>query len=305
MSIKVLIIGTGAVGSVYGAKLSQAGAKVSVLCRSDYETVNKNGIQVQSILGDHYFRPEHTLKAGQTYPQKADLVLVTTKVLPEINIPHLIAPYIHPQTTILLLQNGIFIEPPIQAAFPNNEILSGLSFICATRTAYGQVQHIDYGRLAIGKYPNGSSTIATALAELFDAVQIPTKRSDTIQKERWKKLVWNAPFNPLSVISGGMDTQSLLKEPQYRKQIHTIMTEVCACAAADNHPLHESIIEKNIQDTEKMTPYKTSMLIDFESGRPLETEAIIGNVVRFAESQNVQVPEIKAMYKKLLTLSDR
>jgi 2-dehydropantoate 2-reductase len=106
--------------------------------------------------------------------------------------------------------------------------------------------------------------------------------------------VWNAPFNPLSVLSGGLCTNDILstREPFVR----AIMDEVCEIATAVGHSLPEDIVEKNIASTRKMPPYKTSMLLDFEAGRPMETEAILGNAVRAGQRVGVPIPHLESVY---------
>ena len=118
--LRVIIIGAGAVGCLYGAKLSQVGAEVSVVARSDYDVVKDHGYQIQCIWGDFIFKPTHVLKDIHDYPETADIILVATKVLPDINIPKIIHPVVSENTTILLIQNGMFIEAPIKKACPNN-----------------------------------------------------------------------------------------------------------------------------------------------------------------------------------------
>lgn len=303
--VKILLYGSGAVGSLYGGKLSQAGAAVSAVCRSDYNEVANGGIFIRSVYGDYHFVPEAVVRSGREYKFKPDFIIVATKSIPDINTAEMIRDSVYPETSIVLLQNGIDIEPPVAEIFKDNEIISGLAFVCATRTGYGKVDHSDYGRLVLGTYPSGISEKVKLLVELFRKAGVPAEADSDIIAARWKKLLWNAPFNPLSVLCGGADTSRMMNDRNVKKLAESIMGEVREVAAAHGHPLAEELIKKNINDTIKMKPYKTSMLLDFESGRPMEVEVILGNAVRIAESRNIPVPHLRTIYALLGMLNSR
>lgn len=293
---KVLVIGAGAIGGFYGAKLSQAGAEVSLVCRSDYDAVKKNGIAIKSVFGDFHFTPKSVLRDVRDYKEEADFILVTTKVLPEISVPDLIRPALTPSSSIVLLQNGIHIEKPIAEKFPNHHFISVIAFVCVWRNAPGIIEHQDYGRLIVGDYPSGISQKTSELIELWKKSGVPCDATPDIQSERWKKLVWNAAFNPTSVLAGGADTKKILDNKAAQNLVRNVMKEVCILAKADGFELSQDVIEKNIEATQKMKPYKTSMLLDFEAKRKMETEAILGNAVHFAEEKDIAVPYLSSLY---------
>jgi len=300
----VLVVGTGAIGAFYGGKLAQAGAAVSVMCRSDYDVVRAHGITVESTLGDFHLKPVAVVRHAREVPEPPQIILVATKVIPEmVDVSALIAEAVGPETAILLIQNGIAIEDPVVGAFPSNEIISGLAFICVTRTAFGRVVHQDFGRLTVGCYPEGTSSRTQALARLFSSVGVPCEESANIVTDRWRKLVWNAAFNPISVLGGGLNTREILESAGALKLVRRIMAEVCLLAEADGHPLPSGTVEANIEGTRAMKPYKTSMLLDFEARRPMEVEAILGNAMRAARRLGVPVEHLEVLYV-LLRLAD-
>jgi 2-dehydropantoate 2-reductase len=302
---KILVVGTGAIGGFYSAKLAQAGVQVSVVCRSDYEVVKAHGIQVTSVWGDFHFAPARVLRSVEEYQDVADFILVALKVLPEVDSVAMIGAAVQPHVAIFLLQNGIDIERPVVQAFPNNEVISGLAFICASRTGPGQVDHQDFGRVAIGRYPSGHSAKAQLLGDLFTAAGVPCQVTNEVVTARWQKLVWNAPFNPISVLGGGVDTESMLTCAPSAQLVRQVMTEVCLLAKAAGHELAADIIDRNMADTLRMKPYKTSMLIDFEAGRPMEVEAILGNAVRIARRLRISVPCLESLYGLLTLIQQR
>ena len=292
--MNVLVIGTGAVGSFYGAQLARQGAEVSVVARSDHDYVHQHGIQIRSPLGDYHFVPKQVVHDAAELREKPDYVLLCVKVVEHADRVGLLRGALGPHTAIVLVCNGIDIEAEIAAAFPDNELISGLAFICVTRTAPGHIWHQAYGRMALGDYPSGLSEKARKLAAAFEQAGINCVATEDIVTARWQKCVWNAPFNPLSVLSGGLSTNDILttQEPFVR----AIMGEVCDIAAAVGRPLPKDIVEKNIVSTRKMPPYKTSMLLDFEAGRPMETEAILGNAVRAGQRAGVPIPHLESVY---------
>jgi 2-dehydropantoate 2-reductase len=123
--------------------------------------------------------------------------------------------------------------------------------------------------------------------------------TENVVSARWRKLVWNAPFNPISVLGGGLDTKQMVESPESLKLACRVMEEVCRISEAAGHPLPDNVVQQNIDGTRKMTPYKTSMLVDFESGRPLEIEAILGNGLKVAKRHDVSAPHMESLYALL------
>ncbi|AAU91321.1 ketopantoate reductase family protein [Methylococcus capsulatus] len=301
--MNILVIGTGAIGSFYGALLAKTGHCVSVVSRSDYETVKAKGIRIRSAtLGDYTFRPAAVVRSAAELETKPDCTLLCIKVVEGADRVGLLRDAVAPDTGIVLISNGIDIEPEVAAAFPDNEVISGLAFIGVTRTAPGEIWHQAYGRLMLGNYPGGVSERVKTLAAAFEEAGIDGIATENITTARWQKCVWNAAFNPLSVLSGGLDTLDILSTQE--GFVRAIMQEIRAVAAANGHPLPEDIVEKNVASTYKMPPYKTSMLVDFEAGQPMETEVILGNAVRAGRRTRVAIPHLESVYAlmKLLEL---
>jgi 2-dehydropantoate 2-reductase len=117
--------------------------------------------------------------------------------------------------------------------------------------------------------------------------------------------VWNAAFNTLSVAGHGATTAEIIGCKPTLVQVRAIMAEVCALAAADGHPLPADSSERYVEDTRKMTPYKTSMLLDYEAGRAMEIEAVVGNAVRAGGRLGVSTPHLDALYGILTLLEQR
>ena len=293
---KILIIGAGAVGSFYGAKLASVGVEMTIWCRSDYDFVKKNGIKIESYLGDFHFSPHKVVKNLDEIDEEFDYILIATKVLPSIDICGLLTNILQPKTKIILIQNGIHIENKIAQTFPKNELISAIAFIASSRKSVGVVNHQAYGKITIGTYNGRDSNALEFLANLWKKSGIEVEISDKILVERWKKLIWNGAFNPLSVILRGKNTKEILDNDLAMNLVKNIMKEICELAKADNCELPADVIEKNIIATQKMNPYKTSMLLDFEAGRQMEVEAILGNAVKFAQTKSISTPYLSTIY---------
>lgn len=293
---KILVVGTGAIGGFYGALLAKAGAEVSVVSRSDYDTVVNHGYTIQSeTLGNWTFSPDQIVRTAAEYKHIPDFIILCTKVIPEINRAELIKPAVQKQTSIVFIQNGIDIEPELATAFPNNELISGLAFICCNRTAPGVIKHLAYGKLSLGHLPNTpQSEKIQHLSHLIQQSGIEALVSDDIIGSRWLKCLWNASFNPLSVLSDGLSTKEIIENQE--PLIRTIMQEVSSIADAAGHRLPDDSIDININNTYAMPPYKTSMLLDFERQHPMETEAILGNTVRYAKRLGIACPVLETVY---------
>lgn len=293
----VLVVGAGAVGALFGSALARQGTEVSVVCRSDFGVVERDGYDITSaLLGNHIFRPHRVYRDVADCRSPPDYLILTVKVLAGIDRAALIRPAIGPRTVIVLIENGIDIEAEIAGAFPGNELLSGLAIVGVGRGGPGKIRHQSVGSLNLGRYPGGASPAADRLAGWFNASGIACKVTDDVVTARWQKAVWNATFNSISIMGGVLDTAVMLGTEQSRAFIRTTMEEVCAVAAAAGYPVHPKLIDQLIATTLDMPAYKTSMALDYEHGRPMEVEAILGNTLRVARRHSVATPILETLY---------
>jgi 2-dehydropantoate 2-reductase len=295
--MNILVIGAGAVGAFYGSALARQGACVSVVCRSDYDAVTRDGYDIKSpLLGDHRFRPYAVYREPAECSEAQDIVILTSKVLPSIDRVSLLRPVVGNGTVIVLIQNGVDIEQEIADAFPTNELLSSLAFIGVGRGAPGEVHHQTLGSLVLGRYPSGVTPTAERLAAMFETSKVSCKVTGDVVTARWQKAVWNAPFNPISIMGGVLDTAQMLATGEHEAFVRKAMQEVCDAAAANGHPLPPKLIDNMIAGTRAMPAYKTSMALDYENGRPMEIEAILGATVRAGQRAGVAMPTLEAVY---------
>ena len=293
---RVLVVGAGAVGGFYGSLLARQGMRVAVVCRSEADTVARQGFRIHSeALGDWVFQPEQVLHTPLSDPVAPDYLLLTTKVLAGEDRAALIRPALGPRTVIVVLENGIGIETPLASAFPDHELISALAFVCVSRTGPAEIHHQAYGTLTLGRYPEGISPAAERLAVAFREAGIAVEVTADIVTARWRKAVWNAAFNPASVLGGCVDTARLMAEPQTVQLIRRAMAEVCDVAAAAGHPLPPQTVDAMLESTARMPPYRTSMTLDALQGRPLERQAILGAMIEQAQVLGVAVPTLETL----------
>ncbi len=304
MKDKILVCGAGAVGVYFGGRLAQSGCEVSVVARSDYEAALRNGYDIKSRAGDFHFMPHRVLRRAGEYGEAADFVILSSKILPGVDQTALVRDALEssPDAKLVLMQNGIGIEEPMRQAFPHHEIISAVAYIGSSRPAPGKVLHTGAGNLHIGNYPSGAGEGVERLSELFAAGGVECRVTDNIALCRWKKLLWNLPYNPVSVLGGSLSTGEMTMRDSIEELTIDLMHEVAAVASSCGVELTEEMIEQNIQFTRDFPPYKTSMLQDFESGRALETGAILGNAVDMARRNGVKVPKMEVCYALLQTI---
>ncbi|MBF0308548.1 MAG: 2-dehydropantoate 2-reductase [Magnetococcales bacterium] len=302
--LRVLVIGTGAVGGYYGAKLAQTECEVAMVCRSDYHEVARHGLQVESIHGDFRVQPSLVLRNARDYPGIPDVVLITVKALPDLDPRELLSCTLGAESVILLLQNGIGVEEPWLQAFPQQPLISGLAFICAQKVGPGRVRHLCYGRLTLGQYPRGRSARLDELVALFQSAGVVCNASEEILRDRWRKLVWNVAFNPISVLGGGLDTRRIMADAALRELAGSLMEEVRILAEAEGFPLPAEVVAVNLAETEKMLPYETSMLLDYRQGRPMEWQAILERPLRQARRRGLTLPRMETLLALLQALEN-
>ena len=305
--MKILIYGAGAVGAYFGGRLAQAGAEVSVIGRSDYNEIKENGFEITSIRGNFIFKPVQVIRNAAEYQGDPDLIIVASKALPEINVPAMIKDAVRPGTIIMLAQNGIAIEDEIHSAFPENEIWRAVLYIGCTKTAPGKINHSGGpGSITFGKFNGGKTSAAgEEILNLFKKTPCVVELVENIQYFCWKKLLWNIPFNLISVAGGGLLTGEMTDCGILESICKKIMYEIISVARSCGVALEDSLVQENIEYTRNFPPYATSMLADHRRGRPLEVEAIAGNVYRIALKNKIPIPYIEMLYALTASINNK
>ncbi|PSW21384.1 putative 2-dehydropantoate 2-reductase [Photobacterium sanctipauli] len=293
------VIGTGAIGGYYGARLHHGGNSVHFLFHSDYDHVCQQGLTVDSHYGDFSIAADQ-LQAYQSTAQmpKVDVVLVALKTTQNQHLASLIQPLLKPDTLVVLLQNGIGAEQELAQQLELPYVGGGLCFICSNKLGPGHIHHLDYGRITLGMHGETGLPALSQLAEDFRQSGIEVDVEDNIFAARWKKLLWNAPFNGLSAVLD-TDTAQMMQCPEIVELARDIMLEVKAAARSSDTELEIDLIETMLTNTAKMKPYLTSMLLDKRNGRELELQYMYKNALDIAAEQNIKMPKTEALYQQL------
>ncbi|MGI8432385.1 MAG: 2-dehydropantoate 2-reductase [Chthoniobacterales bacterium] len=300
-NFRIAVVGAGAVGSYYGGKLAHYGRDVHFLMRSDYEVVRKRGLRIRSKGGDIHI-PK--IRAYRTTAEigPCDLVIVAVKTTTNPVLPLLVKPLLGEKTMILTLQNGLGNEEFLAAHFGPERILGGLCYICLKRVEPGVIEQYDRARLALGDFRGFPRPRLHDLAWEFKRCGVVCTVVADLALERWRKLVWNIPFNGLAVAAGGLDTAQILADNGLRRLTVELMDETIAIANGCGHKLATAVALDQIKRTDTMGAYKPSTLLDFRAGLPLELEAIWGEPLRLARAGGIAAPRLEMLYRQLVAL---
>jgi len=292
------IIGCGALGLFFGTRLLKSELDIKFLVRSDYNIVKEKGVFINSVTGNsHYF--VNTCK-DPVELKGVDLIIVGLKTTANDYLLNILDQIKSPSTVVLTLQNGLGNEELISQVIHPDKIVGGVAFVCLNRTAPGVVTHSAYGHIqANGFMDTFDKDTLLEIESIFVDSQIEFNIADSILKLKWEKLLWNIPFNGISALLNGIDTLDIMTFEPLRNYARNIMLEVILAAKSDNIDLDPSLIQKNLDYTLSMGPYKTSMYLDRINNRPIEVESIIGIPLRKAWEQNITLPYMEALYSQL------
>ncbi|MBQ5937182.1 MAG: putative 2-dehydropantoate 2-reductase [Bacteroidaceae bacterium] len=301
--MKYGVIGTGAIGGYYGSKLARAGQEVHFLLHSDYEYVRAQGLQVDSCDGSFHLTDVNAYRHTEDMPL-CDVVLVCLKSVNNNMLNSLLPPLLHQQTLVVLIQNGIGIEEDVQKMFPDIQLAAGLAFICSAKTEPGRVNHQCYGSINLANYSCKDETLMQKVVDEFRLAGIKAELVE-YHEARWKKAVWNMPFNGMTV---ALHTQTdlLLQNEATRKLIREQMMEVVGAARhLGIKNLDSSFVDKMIETTDSMTPYSPSMRLDYDFHRPMELYYIYTRPIETAHEAGYQMPKLEMLEAELRFLEEQ
>ncbi|HEY9602839.1 MAG TPA: putative 2-dehydropantoate 2-reductase [Allocoleopsis sp.] len=296
------ILGTGALGGYYGACLQRAGVEVHFLLHSDYDYVRDFGLAIESPDGDFTLPHVNAYNDAAKMPP-CDVAIVALKTTQNHLLPEMLPTTIKEDGVVLVLQNGLGIEEDVAQIVGSKRVMGGLCFLCSNKVGPGHIHHLNYKQIVLGEYlPDYQLGDITErmrqIADDFERASIPMALAEDLLLARWKKLVWNIPYNGLSVVLNAT-TNELMADEYARSLVEQLMAEVAAGAASMGRIIPDLFIQQMLDHTEKMTPYRTSMKIDYDEGRPMEIETMFGNPMRAAKAVGVDLPLISMLYRQL------
>jgi len=302
---KIAIVGAGAIGCYYGCRLANAGEDVHFLLRSDFEAVRLSGrLRIALPKKEIVIAQPHIARTPQEIGP-CDLVIVALKTTANSGFAEMITPLLHERTTILTLQNGLGSDEQLAGLFGAERIMGGLCFICVNRTAPGEILCIEPGTVAFAEFGRSAGDRLRSIVAMFEHAGVKSLPGDNLAELRWKKLVWNVPFNGLAIAAGGITTDLILASAELENLVRALMAEIIGAAGTLGHVIPSAFIEKQITSTRPMGPYRPSSLIDYLDGREVEVESIWGEPLRRAQKAGAPVPRLEMLYALLKRLTTK
>lgn len=317
---RVLVAGAGAVGCLLAVRLAAAGHAVDLLARGPTAAaLRRDGLQLHDLDGHWQARTGPGLQVLDSPLQAPpaggppDLLLLCSKAQDLAALARAVGPAIGPETLVLPLVNGVpfwyfhrqggrFDGRAVQAVDPDGQllrllpldrVLGAVLFITAEMGAPGQVQARNPHLLMLGEPAGGCSPRLARVAALLGAAGIDTRPLPQIRDKLWTKLIANLTSNPLSVVTRST-LRSIYSDPVLLDTVRAVMHEALLVAAAHGARLEIDPIEF-VRLGAAMGEVRTSMLQDFERGRPLELAAIGEAVVELAGLYGLPMPATRTL----------
>ena len=307
---RIGVIGTGAIGGFYGLMLARAGFEVHFLLRSEYAAVKRDGLRINSVVHGELALPVVNAWQDVADMPACDWLLVGAKTTSNADLAEIINQAAAADAKVVLLQNGLSVEDELRPLLAEHvHLLGGLCFICVHRSAPGVIEHEAHGGVNIGYHSGPASAIegaqiAEQAAAMFGKAGLDSKAMAQLEQARWQKLVWNIPYNGLSVLLNS-NTRQLMDEPHSRALVADLMAEVVQAAAVCGYPLPEHLVANMLKATDAMPDYWPSMYHDFSHKRPLELQAIYVAPLAAAGAAGCEMPKVAMLLQSLEFLSTR
>lgn len=320
--MKVAVVGAGAIGAYVGAALHRGGADVHLIARGEHlAAMRQNGITVRSPRGDFHAQPHSTEDPAEIGP--VDIVFLGLKAYSYAGAGHLIRPLLRPGTGVVAAQNGIpwwyfhghpgpYEDRRVEAVDPGGAV----SAVIAPARAIGCVvyssteiespaviRHIEGTRFSIGEPDGTISPRCTAFSEAMAAGGLKCPVEADLRSDIWLKLMGNIAFNPISVLTGATMGQ-IAAHPGTRELVLAMMHETAEIAARLGSPPKISV-ERRFEGAARVGDHKTSMLMDYEAGKPLESDVLLKAPVELARLVGVPAPNLEMVDALIDLLTQR
>ncbi|HEY1823408.1 MAG TPA: 2-dehydropantoate 2-reductase [Trebonia sp.] len=318
--MKVAVVGAGAIGAYVGAALHRGGAEVHLLARGAHlAAMRERGVTVLSPRGDFHAHPHATDDPSEI--GQVDIVFLGLKAYSYADAGPLLSPLLRPGTGVVAAQNGIpwwyFHGLPgpyqgrrVEAADPNGAVSAvippeaaiGCVVYCSAEIdSPGVIRHVEGTRFSIGEPDGTISARCTAFSQAMAAGGLKCPVEKDLRSDIWLKLLGNVAFNPVSVLTRAtMD--EIAEHPGTRQLVLNMMYETAEIAARLGSPPKISV-ERRFAGAAKVGAHKTSMLMDFEAGKPLETDVLLKAPIELAHLVGVPAPTLELVHALVDLLS--
>ncbi len=288
--MKVMVVGTGAMGTLFSAMLALGGHEVWLLGRRPevVEAIRREGITLVRGEARQKARVKATVRAAEAGPM--ELVIVFVKAYDTLQACQDALPAVGPGTAVLTLQNGLNNVETIASVVGRGRVLAGVTSHGATLMGPGRVRHAGAGETAIGELDGGETERLQRVAGALRRAGIEVEISHAVNSLIWGKLVVNAAINPLTALLGVPNGELLAREGA-RELLRASALEAAAVAVALGIPLPYTDPMERAETVCCLTASnRSSMLQDVDRGIQTEIDFINGAVVREGEARGVLTP---------------
>ena len=320
--MKVAVVGAGAIGAYVGAALQSGGADVHLIARGEHlAAMRQNGITVRSPRGDFHAHPHSTEDPAEIGP--VDIVFLGLKAYSYAGAGDLIRPLLRPGTGVVAAQNGIpwwyfhrlpgpYEDRRIEAVDPGGAVSAVIAparaigcvvYSSTEIESPGVIRHIEGTRFSIGEPDGTISPRCTAFSEAMTAGGLKCPVEADLRSDIWLKLMGNVAFNPISVLTGATMGQ-IAAHPGTRELVLAMMHETAEIAARLGSPPKISV-ERRFEGAARVGDHKTSMLMDYEAGKPLESQVLLKAPVELARLVGVPAPNLEMVDALIDLLTQR
>jgi len=311
--MKFAIYGAGAIGGLLGAHLARTGEDVTLIARGPHlAAMREKGLKISGHSGDFTVKPRATDNPAEAGPQ--DYVIVALKAHAVAPIAEKMAPLLGPKTAVVMAVNGVpwwyfhglegklkdrripMVDPGDQQwkHIGPERVIGCVVYPAAEVVAPGEIRHVENDRFSLGEPDDSRSERVLVLSKALAKAGFKAPVKTDIRGEIWVKLWGNVAFNPISALTGGT-LKSICTDPTTRATARAVMGEAEAIAnkLGVTMPLP---VDKRIDGAAAVGEHKTSMLQDFERGRPVELDAVVGAVAELGRLVGQPTPMIDALY---------
>ena len=299
--MNIVIYGTGGVGGYFGARIAQAGNRVTFIARGKHlEAIQKNGLQLNSPKGDYLVFPANATSEISEVTD-IDLILVCVKSWQLAAAAEKIRPVLSENTMVISLLNGVNNAEVLISFIDKKHLLGGLCKVVSKIEDYGIINHISFEpTIVFGEFNNVKTERSLSLEKQFLKAGITTKLVDNIQTEIWAKFLF------ITTISGiGALTRATIGEiiilPKLREIMRRTAEEIVRIAKAKGVNLSDAIVDQQFKLIESQ-PYNTtsSLQRDMMEGKPSELEAQNGTIAKMGIELGIPTPVNEFIYYCML-----
>jgi 2-dehydropantoate 2-reductase len=300
--MRFAIVGSGAVGGYYGARLARAGHDVTFIARGAHlEAIRERGLAIRSPLGDFVVQSpaeDDTRRVGAV-----DVVLFAVKTYDSAAALPMLPPLVGPSTMVLTLQNGVDSADQVGDVVGREHVLAGPTYIATALAEPGViVQTGTHRRIVFGEVAGDLTRVTDRASRLCSVLVDADIQAEVVPDGRvplWEKFIYLAPFAAFTG-AARQPVGGLWSQPGFRDVFVQALAEVERVARAEHVPVAANVKQDIIRYVDSVPgTMRSSLLIDLQQGKRIEVEALLGAVVRRGRAVGIETPMMLALYSVL------